>query len=385
MDAKQQMNMPTFIPGLQLSEHFYREAVKPILEKDFPNLEYSAALIGFGSEVLGFDTPQSRDHMWGPRLVLFLSETDFARMKNAISETLAHKLPSTFRGYSTNFGKPDKIGVRLFEEINTGLVNHLVQIYTIKSYFERCLGFNPYGEIDTLDWLTFSEHTLLTLTSGRVFYDKLGLEQIQHKFAYYPRDVWLYLLASQWTKIAQEEAFVGRCGDVGDELGSQIIAARLVQYLMRLCFLMERRYAPYSKWLGKAFERLESSEKLIPIFRNVMAAEGWQEREQHLSQAYEVIANVHNSLGITKPLETQVSQYYNRPYLVIHADVFAKEISETIETENLRTKARIGSINQFIDSTDVITNVKLCDRLRVMFEQVVFQSLSICILVLSML
>jgi len=32
---------------------FYREAVKPILNKDYPGLVYSAALLGSGSEVLG--------------------------------------------------------------------------------------------------------------------------------------------------------------------------------------------------------------------------------------------------------------------------------------------------------------------------------------------
>ncbi len=361
--------MPTFMPGLQLSELFYQEVIKPILDTSFPNLAYSAALIGFGSEVLGFDTPQSTDHMWGPRLILFLSEVDFDLLKGPITDALSKNLPYTFKGHPTNFSKPDKMGVRLLEEIASGPVNHLVQIYTIKSYFEGGLGFDPYHEIDALDWLTFSEHKLLTFTSGKVFYDGLGLEKIRKKFAYYPRDIWLYLLASQWKKIAQEEAFVGRCGDVGDELGSQIIAARLIQYLMRLCFLMEKRYAPYSKWLGTAFARLESAERLAPIFRKVLFSGSWQEREHHLSQAYEIVAERHNSLRITKPLETKVSQFYNRPYLVIHADIFAEEIANAIENEKTRAiKARIGSVNQFIDSTDIITRMELCHRLKVMFE-----------------
>ncbi len=53
---------PPFVNGLRLSELFYTEAVKPILNARFPNLDYSAGLIGTGSEVLGFDTPQSMDH-----------------------------------------------------------------------------------------------------------------------------------------------------------------------------------------------------------------------------------------------------------------------------------------------------------------------------------
>jgi len=56
-----------FIPGLELSRRFYWEAVRPVLDAEFPGLRHSAALIGTGSEVLGFDTPMSSDHHWGPR------------------------------------------------------------------------------------------------------------------------------------------------------------------------------------------------------------------------------------------------------------------------------------------------------------------------------
>ena len=66
------------------------------------------------------------------------------------------------------------------------------------------------------------------------------------------------MLAAQWTWVAQEEAFVGRAVEVGDELGSRVMAARVVRELMRLCFLLERAYAPYSKWLGSAFARLDA-------------------------------------------------------------------------------------------------------------------------------
>lgn len=48
--------MTQFIHGVQLKEMFYREAVAPILLAAFPGLRYSAALIGYGSDVLGYDS-----------------------------------------------------------------------------------------------------------------------------------------------------------------------------------------------------------------------------------------------------------------------------------------------------------------------------------------
>lgn len=62
----------TFVPGLELSRGFFADLVQPLLEDAFPDLRYSAALIGHGSEVLGFDTVMSTDHHWGPRVMLFL-------------------------------------------------------------------------------------------------------------------------------------------------------------------------------------------------------------------------------------------------------------------------------------------------------------------------
>ncbi|MDE0312275.1 MAG: hypothetical protein OXI52_08420, partial [Caldilineaceae bacterium] len=61
-----------YISGMELSRRFYWEAVRPVLERSFCGLPHAAALIGAGSETLGFDDEMSTDHGWGPRLQLFL-------------------------------------------------------------------------------------------------------------------------------------------------------------------------------------------------------------------------------------------------------------------------------------------------------------------------
>ena len=178
---------------------------------------------------------------------------------------------------------------------------------------------------------------LLSITAGAVFHDGLErLDKIREKLAYYPRDVWLYLLAAQWARISDEEAFVARTGALGDELGSRIIAARLIQSLMKLCFLMEKKYAPYSKWFGTAFVRLKSAKRVTQVFERVLRADSWRDRERHLSTAYAIVAKLHNALGITRPLDARVSRYYDRPYLVIHSERFADEIRKSIKDPHLR-------------------------------------------------
>lgn len=128
--------MPKFIPGLKLCDLFYRREVRPILTKEFARLRYSAALIGWGSEVLGFDTPLSRDHHWGPRLLLFLTNHDYGRLNHKLNQVLSDNLPCEFLGYSTNYSEADANRVRHPLRIKHGPVNHMVQIFTLKSFFE---------------------------------------------------------------------------------------------------------------------------------------------------------------------------------------------------------------------------------------------------------
>jgi uncharacterized protein DUF4037 len=358
--------MENFIPGLKLSELFYREAAKPIVESHFPHIPHSAALLGWGSEVLGFDDVQSSDHHWGPRFLLFISPENYDKNKEALNEGLRNNLPHRFRGYSTNFGEPDQLGVRLPKESENGPVNHMVHIESMETFFGWYLGCNPYQSLTAADWLTFSENKLLAVTSGKVFHDGLGeLEEVRQKFHYYPKDIWLYQLAAQWIKIFEEREFVSRAGHVGNELGSMLIAARQVQRLMRLCFLMERKYAPYSKWFGSAFSNLECAQELTPIFREVLLSTAWKDRETHLSRAFVVIARLHNQLQITRPIPEEVSNYFGRPYRVFEAPDLVGDILRGVTEKEVGTlKHILGSVNQFVDSTDQLSRKPLSDLLK---------------------
>jgi hypothetical protein len=359
------LNQP-FIKGLDLCELFYTEAVEPILAQRFPGLIYSAALIGQGSEVLGFDTSQSVDHDWGPRLMLFLAEADHEIHRDEIDAALRQELPAEIRGYPTNFGLHDD-ETAVMSAVDSGPIHHGVIILTVRSFFRSVLKFDPSGDIRAVDWVSVPENQLLMVTSGRVFHDGLGqLGPIRSRLRYYPDDVWVYLLAAQWRRIAQEEAFMGRCGQVGDDLGSRLIAARLVRDLMRLCFLMERRYAPYIKWFGSAFTQLDCASELVPVFMHVMAASTWQERQTHLTIAYEFLATMHNALGVTPPLTAVVSQYHNRPFLVIHGDRFVDALRAQIkDPEVLALPEHLGSVDQFVDSTDAL---RYLERIGAVFD-----------------
>jgi len=205
-----------------------------------------------------------------------------------------------------------------------------------------------------------------------VYYDGIGLNTVRARFDYYPHDVWVYLMAAGWNRIGQEEHLMGRAGSVGDELGSALIGASLVRDIMRLGFLMERQYAPYAKWFGSAFDRLDCAEQIGPWLRQVITASNWQDRENALVKAYERLAAMLNALGLTTPRPVEAAPFYNRPFRVIHLHSdFASTLIETITDPvvNLIASRRIlGSLDQISDNTDLLSDASWRSYVRRLYE-----------------
>ena len=245
-------------------------------------------------------------------------------------------------------------------------LHHLVTLTTPARFFQDYLGVDIDKPLDPLTWLTLPQQRLRTVRSGRIYQDGLGtLSKIRERFHWYPHDVWLYLLANQWQRIDQDEPFLGRTGDVGDELGSRLIAARLIQDLMHLAFLQEKQYAPYHKWFGTAFAQLTISSRLTPLFIDVLNSRNWKIRESHLTQAYLLMAEQHNHLGITPAIEPMVSNFHERPFKVLHSGRFVDTLMQHIEDPDVKAlPAHLGSVNQISDNTDVLDEIKRCKKFR---------------------
>ncbi|SNQ47621.1 hypothetical protein FRACA_20017 [Frankia canadensis] len=99
------------------------------------------------------------------------------------------------------------------------------------------------------DWLLAPTQILASLTGGVVLHDPLDLLTARrHALAWYPDDVWRYVLAAGWLRASQEEPFIGRTGGRGDDLGSRMLAARGVVRAAVGC----RRAPHVRRCLGRA-------------------------------------------------------------------------------------------------------------------------------------
>lgn len=348
--------MGDFIKGMALCEGFFHDCAKGILEEHFPDLKYSAGLIGYGSDVLGYDDAVSTDHMWGPRFYLFLRQDDLSR-KDRIFQVFSEGLPYTYKGFSVNFTQPDPndCGVQHPKLISEGTVNPLIFIESFDDFLAEQLGVSDLDHIRPFEWLSFSEHRLLSLVAGKFFVDGLNCAEMISKIRYYPRNVKLYLIASNWDIIASEQAFIKRCGECGDEIGSRIICARIAERLMRLCFLYKDTYAPYSKWFGTAFSKLDVGKGIKFAIEGALSASSLTEREEKIVEAQALVADLHNASGLTDFVDYRIENYFGRNIKVIFADKFAQAAGKELRNTPFEkipligTFSQIGGLSEFSD------------------------------------
>lgn len=346
----------SFIPGLDLSRMLFDAAVEPVLTEHFPELQYAAALLGGGSDVLGFDTERSTDHDWGPRVLIFVAGTVPRSTHDRIRRLLGTHLPAAIAGYPTRYiESPLEAGMMVLPHDPTGTsMAHGVTIGTLSGFLKLKFGIKSTALLDTAAWLTMSEQHLLEVTRGGVWRDDTGeLETTRRDLAWYPDDVWRYRLAAGWKRIAQHEAFIGRTGESGDDLGSQLITLAIVRDIMQLAFLIERQYAPYEKWFGSAFARLSLAPGLTPLLDRARFAADWRAREGAIVNAVQLLARAQNDLGVAQPVDPSPRPFFNRPYQVMFADRFSDALIDAVNNPVVLALPRhLGGIDQYIDSTD---------------------------------
>lgn len=325
-----------FVPGLELNARFYADVVAPLLD----GYDHAAGLLGWGSDVLGFDDARSMDHGWGPRLQVFVDSGDVESVRRLLDDGL----PEAYAGLQVRYGWEDNP------------VRHWVDVGTLGEWLTRQLGLDPRGGLEPADWVSLPQQLILGVVRGAVYADSRGdLARVREALAWYPDDVWMWLLACQWQRISQEEAFTGRAAEVGDELGSRVIAARLVRELTRLAFLQARTYWPYTKWFGTAFARLPGATELTPALEAAIAATDYPSREDALVLAYEVLARRHNEAGLTTEVDPTARDHHGRPFRVLFAERFAHACRKAIADPWLRDRPLVGAVDQFVASTDVLS------------------------------
>lgn len=330
------------LSGLELAEGYYRDVVAPLLLARWPQLPHAGARLGSGSDVLGLDDATSRDHDWGLRLTLLVAPD----LVEQVHDHLEGALPTTYRGWPTRFATT-------WDATTT----HRVQVASPENFAASRLGLAVDGSWDALDWLSLSGQSVLEVTAGAVFSDTDGgITRIRRALAWYPPDVWAYVVAADWQRIGQELPFVGRAGSRGDDLGSRLVAAEVVRACVHLAYVLQRRWAPYSKWLGTCLAALpRSGPAVAAAARAVLEAPDWQARQAALVDLLRVVHRLQQASGLPC-VEQVVEPFFDRPFVGVPAGVVEAVMASVQDPVVRSLPAGVGSVEQWVHNTDVLVD-----------------------------
>ena len=342
--------------GRELARQFHADVVAPLLTRAMPRLRYAAGRLGSGSDVLGLDDAMSHDHDWGCRLTLLVDEPDSDAVPH-VNALLDRELPESYQGWPVRF--PVSWDPSL---------SHQVEVATVRGFAGSRLGVDPTGGLSVPEWLTLTGHSVLEVIAGPVFVDQTAeLADVRAALRWYPPDIERYLLAAGWQRLSDEMPMVGRTAERGDELGSRLLSARLAGDLIWLAFALSRRWAPYAKWRGSAFQGLAVAADLADPLAEAATAPDWCDRENGLADGCEVLLSAQRERGLPVPAST-VTAFMDRPYRTVDQAVPQALLADVTDPEIARLPASIGAIDQWVSSVDLLGNPARRTALRTAYE-----------------
>ena len=246
--------------GLELSRLYFEQLGMPMLTGKFPDLvpRVAAGMSGQGSDCLGFDDEQSRDHDFGPAFCLWLTDTDFDDYGEALQREY-DALPQSFMGYKRNTSARGvgRVGV--------------MRTSDFYRYFIGC----PAVPESLMKWLRIQEHFLATCTSGAVFHDELGeFTAIRNGLLpCYPEDIRKKKLAARAASMAQSGQYnFGRMMRRGDIFGARLALGEFLNSALSMLYLLNFRYEPFYKWQFTGAEGLIAMEEALPFLKDIAAS-----------------------------------------------------------------------------------------------------------------
>jgi Domain of unknown function (DUF4037) len=331
------------LSGGELARRFHAEVVAPLLAQAMPRLRYAAGRLGSGSDVLGLDDAMSRDHDWGCRLTLLVDEADHDAVPQ-ISELLQRELPESYRGHPVRFPVTWDPSPR-----------HKVEVATVAGFAASRLGVDPTSELSVPDWLVLTGQSVLEVIAGPVFTDRTAwLAQVRAVLRWYPPDIERYVLAAAWQRLEQEMPMVGRTAERGDEPGSRLLGARLAGDLTWLAFALSRRWQPYPKWRGIAFQTLDIAPDLAGPLDAAVTAPGWRAREDGLARACDVLLGAQRARGLPAPASA-VTRFWDRPYRTVDQAIQQALLAGITNPDVIRLPPA-GSVEQWTSSVDILAS-----------------------------
>ncbi len=265
---------------IEESHDFWDEVVLPLLRATHPQetAVMAAGFFGYGSEVLRLDDQYSTDHHFGLRVNVLLPQAVMQARGAAIEDTLAARLPQAWRGRELREGYTRTKGVAL-----ASLEHHL----------QSTIGLDRPPQ-SLADWLAIPEEDITHVVAGEVWHDPSGqFTAVRAALeAYYPEPVRIRRLA-HWCRYFSGMGVYAlkRALLRNNMLYASTTFARSLRWGVQMAFLLDRRYAPYDKWMTEMFHRLpRMGARLAHIVETApLLTTGWDEKLALLHEMSDIL------------------------------------------------------------------------------------------------
>lgn len=231
---------------LEICEKYYNEYGKEALNSFHDLLPYLCmGVCGSGSENFGYDDEYSLDHDVQAGFTIFIPDESKISSRQAFSlERAYNKLPKEFMGLKRQLISPvggSRLGVVRLEDFllsKTGTKD---------------------GNLSEIDFLNIPEFYLAEVTNGKIFYDGYGeFSKIRQKLAYMPENARLKKLAGNLILCYQAGVYnYDRILKRKDFAGAQLALFEYCKSVIKIIFLLNKKYLPFYKWQFKTLRNLE--------------------------------------------------------------------------------------------------------------------------------
>ena len=355
--------------GRELAEKYFVEVISGLIDNNFPMLrnKYAAGLIGYGSDVLGHDDEISRDHEWGPRCIIWLNDNDYNDYSTVLDQHFKEFLPSNFLGFSTKF-KVDSSMNCLVPALTGEKGMHHIAITTVSRHIKVQLGLDS-SQLDLLDWLCIPEQKLLEFTRGKVFCDPVGeITHIRKKLYYYPDPIWYFKMIYAWENINQID-IISLCAKRGDGLSARITVNKVIERIIRLTFLLNRKYCPGTmKWFSREFLALPKiADKIKNTLDECFLLEKFTDICKKLEEVFLILLEEYNKLKITKKIKPETPHYLLRGQTNVSFNNIISELQKLLP-EELNSLPIHGACDQWITNDDVLILPEYFSRFKSVYK-----------------
>ena len=249
---------PNRMTGLELSEAYFNEFGRKMIEDRFPEYKRYLAigLVGEGSECFGFDDDLSESHDFGPGFCIWLPDEIYKNIGWKMKEAY-EKLPKSFRGK---------------HRIETAEGLGRVGIFSIQEFYRKYIGSSGVPGNQT-EWLFIPETSLATVTNGKIFEDHPGeFTRIRNGLlGFYPRDILLKKLAARMAMMSQTGQYnYERCMKRKEYAAAYLSCSEFIRTTVSIVYLLNGKYMPFYKWMFRGMERLELLRDVKPMLEQLV-------------------------------------------------------------------------------------------------------------------